>query len=202
MKTQIYVSDGTMTLWQVAAKTGVEYATLKKWNPQWKDGVLPMGAKIITRLGDYSTAETSGKTTATKTSASASSAAKSNNTSNAKSKAEEENKKQLRRQKYLDQIVAAETNFKNSKEALDITYSEKRRKLAQTLRNNKIKLESNMAAQKIISSSIAENENQALQRENDAQKMQINNEQQNKLEKLQNNLEKIKKEANRNMALI
>lgn len=190
MTSQFYTSPGGETLRDIADKTGMDYDQLVKNNPIHKTGRIKKGTRIILSVAKVLDEKADQEE------------AKRQESQQKQQQAEQQKqqKKQEKKQDYTLALRRAEEDFHSNKASADADYQYKRQKLSQTLKKNRIGLESELAAQKIDASSIAENERSALAQTAAQEDAALARGYEEKIQKLKTKLSRAAADANRKIS--
>lgn len=186
MTSQFYTSPGGETLRDIADKTGMDYDQLVKNNPIHKTGRIKKGTRIILSVAKVLDEKADQEE------------AKRQESQQKQQQAEQQ--KQQKKQDYTLALRRAEEDFRSNKASADADYQYKRQKLSQTLKKNRIGLESELAAQKIDASSIAENERSALAQTTAQEDAALTRGYEEKIQKLKTKLSRAAADANRKIS--
>ncbi len=181
MKTDYYVAYNGESLKEIAVKTNVGYTRLLKYNPQYADGV-PKGASVILSLEEPETQTGASEKKQEEEKTPQKETSQKENTVQSKQENSKKEDDSANEEKYKAELEEAKSSF-----------TEKQKKLAESIKKSREKRESNFAAQKIDASSIAQNDREKTAREAFAQRETLNKEFNEKALKLTKALEAIKK---------
>lgn len=188
---KIYIARGGETLKTIARDMGIPYDQLKTFNPGYKDGRLPAQSRVILALDNNF--NSGGKSNSSST---AGSTSKSTQSSSSSKKQSDNAEKERQKKETYDRTVRRadeDYNFDAQNEQSDYSYNKK--KIADKLFGNRTKLMNDFAAQKITSSSIAENENNRLNAQAAEDTGVLDKEHDRKMQKLKQTLSRKKEDA-------
>lgn len=177
MRPRYYYSDTENTLETIAENAGVPFEDVLRFNPQWYGKRIPAGTRILVHV------EGESKNSGNKDE-------ESGGGSSANSI-----EKMQKIESYKNDVAAAQKDYSLGVSEAKLSLDSAKRKLAESLRQNRQRLESNLAAQKITSSSIAEQEKELLENNGRAELDSAQKQFEAKKDKLAATLEKKKTSA-------
>lgn len=182
IKNEFYVATQKETLKDIAVKTGADYDELLKFNPNYKNGV-PVGAKVVLKI-DFP--EEQSETKKEEASKKEDNVDKNNSETTSNKTASEKNTQQsdssFDKEKYQQDLIN-----------LNLQYSQKEKKLAESFKKSRNKSEKDFVEQKITDSSIAKHERAKQGEEFLLKKEKLGSEYNEKIQKLMQSFDKTNK---------